>query len=143
MNYFVYDPETQRKYGPASVELLRQWVKEGRVEPDTPLEEVETGNQIRAEQVLFPPAKPVLVDLPGQAQIHAGNLCLMLGVFFCCFYLIPTLLGGAAAIVYGREADRLGHPSGRHVVVTGIFLVILSLTILVTFVAAGGGIGFS
>lgn len=64
MNYFVVDP-TGQKYGPASVDVLNDWIKEDRLAPNSLLEDAVTGQRLSASQVpglMFPispaPAPP-------------------------------------------------------------------------------------
>ena len=48
--YFVVMPDGQR-YGPATLPHLADWVREGRVLPDTVLEEAQTGQRLYASQI--------------------------------------------------------------------------------------------
>lgn len=50
MNYFVIAPDGQ-KYGPADIEVLNQWIREGRLYPATLLEPTEGGPQVPASSV--------------------------------------------------------------------------------------------
>jgi len=50
MNYWVLGA-TGDKYGPADLTVLNQWAAEGRITAATELEEVETGNRLRATEV--------------------------------------------------------------------------------------------
>lgn len=47
MDYFVIAPNGQ-KFGPAPVPVLNQWIQEGRIAPDTLLQDAATGAQIVA-----------------------------------------------------------------------------------------------
>jgi len=55
MQYFVIGPDGSR-YGPAEFPLLQQWTLEGRVAPDTMLEDASTMQRLHAAAVpnLFP-----------------------------------------------------------------------------------------
>ena len=56
MKYYVIWPDGQ-KFGPADVDILNQWVSEGRVTRDTELEAVDSGARLRAGDLpglLFP-----------------------------------------------------------------------------------------
>jgi hypothetical protein len=57
MEYFVISPDGQ-KYGPASVTTLNQWIQEGRLAPQTLLQDATTGAQIVAR------ALPALSFIP-------------------------------------------------------------------------------
>jgi hypothetical protein len=49
--YFVVDTTTGQKYGPADMPTLNDWAQQGRVTPQTVLEDSATGNQIPASSV--------------------------------------------------------------------------------------------
>ncbi len=49
--YFVVDLNTGQKYGPADIATLNQWLAEGRVTPQSTLEDAETGERIIANAV--------------------------------------------------------------------------------------------
>ena len=51
MNYFVIDSASGQKYGPADIETLNRWIAEGRVTPQTTLEDATSGAQIGASAV--------------------------------------------------------------------------------------------
>jgi hypothetical protein len=92
MSYFVIAPNGQ-KFGPADIATLNQWITEGRILPETLLEEESTQTQVVARVVPFlvfptmnqvqampgpaiaaPDANPYLTPMPPQAQrqIHPG-----------------------------------------------------------------------
>ncbi len=49
--YFVVDPASGQKYGPADISVLNQWAKEGRVNASTILEDASTGTRVRPADV--------------------------------------------------------------------------------------------
>lgn len=49
--YFVVDPASGQKFGPADVETLNRWVLEGRLTPASMFEDASTGQQMTAAQV--------------------------------------------------------------------------------------------
>ena len=53
LQYWVEDVAGQR-YGPADAATLRLWAGQGRVVPETPLLEVETGARLHAGELLAP-----------------------------------------------------------------------------------------
>ncbi|MCC7102900.1 MAG: hypothetical protein IT206_07465 [Fimbriimonadaceae bacterium] len=66
MSYFVVDSNTGQKYGPADIDVLNQWIAEGRVTPQTVLEDADTGSKIGAGAIAGlnfgiapPPATPM------------------------------------------------------------------------------------
>jgi hypothetical protein len=79
MEYFVLSPDGQ-KFGPATVPTLNQWIQEGRIAPQTLLQDAATGAQIVAralpalsfapQPTLAPPdANPYTMSSPAQ---HPG-----------------------------------------------------------------------
>jgi hypothetical protein len=76
MEYFVIAPNGQR-FGPATVPVLNQWIQEGRISPQTLLQDAATGAQIVAralpalsfvhQPTVAPPgANPYLMASPAQ-----------------------------------------------------------------------------
>ncbi len=66
VRYFVYAPNGQR-FGPADLTTLQQWVSEGRVLPNTMLEEELGGNRMAASTVSglqFPANAPYAAQQP-------------------------------------------------------------------------------
>lgn len=49
--YYVVDPSTNQKFGPADLATLNQWISENRILPTTVLEEAASGNRFNAAQV--------------------------------------------------------------------------------------------
>src|SRR5579862_8291340 len=61
MEYFVIAPNGQR-FGPATVPVLNQWIQEGRISPQTLLQDAATGSQIVARALpalSFVPQPPI------------------------------------------------------------------------------------
>ncbi|MBX3096296.1 MAG: hypothetical protein KF812_05485 [Fimbriimonadaceae bacterium] len=72
MNYWVVAADGN-KFGPADVSVLNTWIAEGRLNPDSELEVVETSERVRARDVAglnFP--APTQPD-PAQANPYAGQ----------------------------------------------------------------------
>ena len=138
MQYFVLAPNGQ-KFGPADLFTLAAWVKEGRILPNTMLEESQTGRQVMANQVAglgFPapgdyyagvqpsPAfYPRVVVSPGD---KLANIAKALGIsgFFICGLL--SLIG----IPYAAMAIRHGSPKGKSAMMICVGAVVLQLLIL-------------
>lgn len=49
--YFVIDPASGQKFGPADVETLNRWAQEGRLTAQSMFEDAATGQQMSAAQV--------------------------------------------------------------------------------------------
>lgn len=75
MNYWVIAVDGN-KYGPADINTLIQWAKENRLQPDTELEVIETGQRLRARDVaglsFAQPAAPSPTVQPVQPQQPAN-----------------------------------------------------------------------
>jgi len=75
MNYWVIAVDGN-KYGPADLNTLMQWAKENRLQPDTELEVIETGQRLRARDVaglpFAQPAAPSPIVQPAQPQQPAN-----------------------------------------------------------------------
>lgn len=67
MEYFVIGPDG-RKYGPASVDTLNAWAREGRLLPNSELEDSVSGTRLSASSVpglIFGVAQPGPAPQPG------------------------------------------------------------------------------
>ena len=75
MRYFVLWPDGQR-FGPADATTLTQWAWEGRISPDTELEEEGTGRRFVAGQMpgldFPPPVEPVAPAAVKVDEPHTG-----------------------------------------------------------------------
>lgn len=67
MNYFVLG-EGAAKYGPVTVDVLTQWAAEGRIHPQTMLEDAATMQQVRAQDV------PGIIWLSPQVPPSVGSM---------------------------------------------------------------------
>jgi hypothetical protein len=118
MQYFVITP-TGQKFGPADFHVLVQWVQEGRIQPNTMLEDAGTGRQMMANQVAglgFPAAGnyyagvqpspasyPRIVDSPGDKLANTAKALGYTG-FFLCPVLCVVGIGFAAAAFHHKSA---------------------------------------
>lgn len=105
-NYFVIGPDGQ-KYGPATVDVLRDWAAQNRINNLTMLEDVDTGTRIMATTVpglqLAPPQPTT--EYPRGAPTYPSvpnNLILAIFSAVCCCQPF-----GIAAIVFASQVD--GH----------------------------------
>ncbi|MCL6475191.1 MAG: DUF4190 domain-containing protein [Firmicutes bacterium] len=143
MGYYVIAQDGNR-YGPADIPTLQQWVREGRIAPNTTLEDEFTGTQIRASLLpelshLFPSQTVPPGDSYRQPPPMAGGgpssratTALVLGILglLCC-----GLLGIPAMIIGKQEMNSidqgLAPVEGRGLAQAGYILGIVSLAIWV------------
>jgi len=125
MQHFVHGSDGE-KYGPADLEVLRQWKAEGRILPDTLLEPEVGGSPFAARNLteLYPEEQQR--QTYGQAdwsyaayphpskQTDNGNsqaiAAWVLGAVSIC--VCPVGLG-AVAIYMASQAKSKGHPQGK------------------------------
>jgi hypothetical protein len=143
MGYYVIAQDGNR-YGPADIATLQQWVREGRVAPNTTLEDEYTGTQIRASLLpelshLFPSQTVPPGDAYRQppAMTSGGpssraTTALVLGILglLCCGLL------GIPAIILGKQEmnlidQGLAPVEGRGLAQAGFILGIVSLVLWV------------
>ena len=117
MKYFFIATDGKR-YGPADVVTLRQWVQEGRITGQSLLEEEGTGRQIYASNLqdlgltqVAPYSSPPQTPYPREGSIGYGGIGLVgsppknyliesiLVTIFCCW---PT---GIAAIIFAAQVN--------------------------------------
>jgi len=139
MNYFVLD-DAGNPYGPADEALLRQWVQEGRIQPNTTIRDTTTGTAMLASAVpgLFvgggpfgaPPASNPYSSpqpggpVPGYAY-HPRPLSgsndvtvawVMSIVGIVCAFCVCSLIGvglGIGGVIFARRAAAAGDPRAQ------------------------------
>jgi hypothetical protein len=139
LGYYVIAQDGDR-YGPADIPTLQQWVREGRIAPNTTLEDEVTGTQIRASLLpelshLFPSQSVPPGDsyrrppsMAGGGPSSAAIAALVLGILglLCC-----GLLGIPAIIIGKQEMNNidqgLAPVGGRGLAQVGYILGIVSL----------------
>lgn len=143
MGYYVIAHDGNR-YGPADIETLQQWVREGRVAPNTTLEDEFTGTQVRASLLpelshLFPPTAPPPTDatrqpppMPRSAGTPSGEATAalvfgILGLICCPVFSIASLILGKQEM--NRIDQGLSAVEGRGLAQAGYILGIVSLVI--------------
>jgi len=138
VKYYVVLPDGQR-FGPADISLLNQWAAEGRILPQTMLEEEGSMTRMPASSVpglALATANPYGVPSatqPGGPQQFGGyyrgpqtdvgqsdvTLAWVLGAIsmaLCVFANCIPFLGlglGIAAVVFANRAIQKGNPSGQ------------------------------
>jgi hypothetical protein len=155
MQYYVVLPSGER-YGPATIDRLNEWAHEGRLLPDSVVEEVQTGTRFRADTVpgvqipnfsrgappqyapkpapqqrpWSPPPDPAF-DLPRQQP--QGDwlptlawLCSLGGLALCCTSFGPWL--GGVGFVLGAVGASRGSRSARGAMWMGLVTVALALS---------------
>jgi len=143
LGYYVIAQDGNR-YGPADIPTLQQWVREGRIAPNTTLEDEVTGTQIRASLLpelshLFPSQSVPPGDSYRQPPPMAGGgpsgratTALVLGILglLCCGLLsIPAIIVGKQEM---NNIDQgLAPVEGRGLAQSGFILGIVSLAIWV------------
>jgi len=143
LGYYAIAQDGNR-YGPADIPPLQQWGREGRIAPNTTLEDEFTGTQIRASLLpelshLFPSQTVPPGDSYRQPPPMAGGgpssratTALVLGILglLCC-----GLLGIPAMIIGKQEMNSidqgLAPVEGRGLAQAGYILGIVSLAIWV------------
>jgi hypothetical protein len=139
VNYFVVLPDGQR-YGPADSAKLSQWVLEGRVVPDSVLQDVQSGRMMSARDVAgiqwpnasnLPPAPNVFRQTPMPTQSvsdSAYHKSLRFGaISFVTCLLCPLLstVGSIFGVLKGIEALNQGHPKAQFAIGLNIVALIL------------------
>ena len=148
MGYYVIAQDGDR-YGPADIPTLQQWVREGRIAPNTTLEDEVTGTQIRASLLpelsrLFPSQSVPPGDSYRRPPSMAGGgpssgaiAALVLGILGLIGLVIcwGGLLGIPAIIIGKLEMNNidqgLAPVGGRGLAQVGYILGIVSLTLWV------------
>jgi hypothetical protein len=147
VRYYVIGQDGN-KYGPADIATLRQWIAEGRVNPDTWLEEEGSGQRVQSKSVVTPDAPQAPAYTPhqqqnfsqppgpispyprqqstqgdGQTQFVIGWICAVMSLF-CC----PVGFG-AAAIILGTNAKSKGHPGAQRLITFAIIFLVIGFVL--------------
>ena len=132
-----------KEYGPAEAAHLREWIRQGRLEPQTPvfvsgspewtfvglLPEFAHEFPQTSSPVMSGPA-PAPLSPPGHSMAKAGLLCgiLSITVGCCCCGLPFNLLGLVFSLVaLVRISENPQISSGRDLALLGLILSLLSL----------------
>lgn len=138
MQYFVIT-QTGQKFGPADIHILSTWVTEGRILPNTMLEDSMTGQQMMANQVAglgFPAqgnyyqgVQPStanyarVVDAPGDKLAGTAKALGIAGFFLCP---LLSLIG----VVYAAMAFTHGSPKAKSAMFVCVGSIVIQLLLL-------------
>jgi hypothetical protein len=134
LRYFVIAPDGS-KYGPADIPTLRSWVAQGRISPDTILEEEASRQRVQARLVagLFVAEGPSAPGYPrgarpvetGKGAANDGGIdvflsyaCSAMSILCCGLFII-------GAFVYASRAISKGNRGGYAARIVAIFFLIL------------------
>lgn len=115
------------KYGPVGPADLADWVRSGRVAPDTQIEELDTGRRFPAATLpgLFVVPRSALPDLErvkrGDNLVGMSWTAGFVGLVMCPF------VGPVVGIVFAWQAQRLENPGAKAALVFNIALLGLSV----------------
>lgn len=140
-----------KEYGPISLEVLRQWIAEGRANGQTRvLPEGGTDWKTIADlpelkpvvaTISAPPSAPAPISLPARprnnsyavAGLTLGILALTVGL--CCCYGFPFSIPGVICSTIGlNEIKRDQNEQGRGLAIAGLVLSILSILLAIGLV---------
>ena len=137
LRYFVISPDGS-KYGPADINMLRAWVVEGRITPDTILEEEQSHQRVAARLVAglsFGGEAPSMIPPGGQQRGYGrpefskksddGNsdvlwsyVCSAMTIICCCLFNI-------AGFVYANRAISKGNRRGHGARIFAVIMLVL------------------
>lgn len=161
MPYYVVGLDEER-FGPADVLTLNHWVQEGRIAPETMLEDVSTGQQVLASSIpelTFPVAASFAEGNPqsnyprhhhvvgtdeGAKDLETAWLFATTGIigsivflFFCPIFSMINVLS-IFGIVYSLKAARKGSSNTRGAMICSIVGLVLGILIVIGFFAIMG-----
>ncbi|MBL8059680.1 MAG: hypothetical protein JNK63_03065 [Chthonomonas sp.] len=152
MSYFVIDPTSGQKYGPADTDTLNVWIREGRVTPETQLEDAISGSTIGARAVagltfdsvvaespshpqFKEPPKPsrpseirTPTQVPGQQDATNAWIYFALGFAVCSVIFLPM------SIIAANKAAMVGNNTAYWAKVLSVVLIVLNVLALVVLV---------
>lgn len=135
-------------YGPVSIDVLRQWVREGRVLPTTMVTEVETGFEVAASSLPglftmgptdwsqppspYPRTQPGSGPVPGyspqtQQELSMGWTYFGIGVFGCFCCAVLSWIFYPLAIVNANRVIAAGDQRGQTLKILSIVFLVLAL----------------
>lgn len=134
-----------KEYGPISLDQLKQWIAQGRVNAQTRVQEVGTTTWKTAADfpelfVMLSPSTPVAPPVvmpgpipaagaPGKTGLATASLVLGILSFFTCFLTgIPAIICGHIAYARARRAP--GEYGGSGMALTGLIVGYVCLVLL-------------
>ncbi len=146
MRYFVVDPHSGQKFGPADLELLGRWAAEGRLTAHSTLEDVATGQRVYAAEIPGLRVNEVAPPMPGgsgpyeappqayvpvdEAQKEANAAWIWFAVGLACC----GLFGYPMSIIAANRAEALGNQNAKVAKILSIIFLVLSTLGLILFV---------
>jgi hypothetical protein len=150
MNYFVIMPDGSR-YGPTDLLGLNAWAKEGRLLPETQIEEEGTGKTCAARELpglelvgstawSQPPQDYYRAPYnssspPGNGELIAAWVLGAVTVISCC----PVLPG--FGLWMANKAVAAGHPGGQAAKIFNIVMLSLTLVFYIGAIVVVGAAG--
>jgi hypothetical protein len=123
-----------REYGPVSAEQLRQWIAEGRANPQTLMQAVGSTEwkPLTLFQELSPSMPPTALPAPKTNSMAVAGLVFgllgLMGGWFCCCGPLFNMLGIVFSIVgLSQIKHNPSRETGRGIAMTGLVLSILGL----------------
>ncbi len=143
MNYKIIGTDGNT-YGPASVEQIRQWIVQGRLESQTPvfvdgasewtfiglLPEFAKNFPGTTPQVIAPPKAVVVPSMKTNGFATAGFVCGLLSLPFCCcccgcpFNVLGLIFSIIALVQINAAVEK---PEGRGLALAGLICSAVSL----------------
>jgi hypothetical protein len=153
LRYFVI--QDGQRFGPADLDLLQVWARQGRLTLESQLEEDLTGRLLRAGELTglqFAPAPrpsdvaeasqwsaPPIGHYPrsparddGASELTASWICSAVGLFFC-FFVLPIV-----GLVYANKAAAKGNPGAGPARIFAIAVLLVDSVLLLALLAMFG-----
>ncbi|MEI7575955.1 MAG: hypothetical protein WCK51_03610 [Armatimonadota bacterium] len=134
MRYFIHAPDGQQ-YGPADLNVINQWIAEGRIVPTTLLQPESSSMRIAAstidgliwaENQTFQAYTPQSVST-GRLELRASWVCLAGSLVLCCLPMGFHVVAGIAGVLFAVVAYR----KGNQVALASLILNLLLLALVV------------
>ena len=168
MSHFVIDPSTGQKYGPAGIDTLNRWVSEGRITPQTVLEDSVSGAQIAANLVAglnfglsAPPPAPEVqpnwsskednekyrqfkeapaAQLPGSLpnQVPGQQEVNNAWIYLALGFAVCSVIFLPMSIIAANRAAAQGNDTARVARILAIVLIVLNILAIFVFLAVMG-----
>ena len=154
MSFFVVDPATGQRYGPADLPTLNVWISEGRVHAKTLIENAETRERCEATVLqglqwqgptpnlaafreppkMGPHATGKPSEIPGQQDATNAWIYFALGFAVCSVIFLPM------SVIAANKAAAQGNPSARLAKILSIILIVINVLAIVVGLAMIGAL---